>query len=43
MARVILSGCISRGDDVLAARAMGADLAYSGTRFIATGGGACGA
>ena len=33
---VILSGCISRGDDVLAARAMGADLAYSGTRFIAT-------
>ena len=33
---IILSGCISRGDDVLAARAMGADLAYSGTRFIAT-------
>ena len=33
---VILSGAISRGDDVLAARAMGADLAYSGTRFIAT-------
>ena len=33
---VILSGCISRGDDVLAATAMGADLAYSGTRFIAT-------
>ena len=33
---VILSGCISRGDDVLAAAAMGADLAYSGTRFIAT-------
>lgn len=33
---LILSGCISRGDDVLAARAMGADLAYSGTRFIAT-------
>ena len=33
---VILSGCISRGDDVLAACAMGADLAYSGTRFIAT-------
>ena len=33
---VILSGAIARGDDVLAARAMGADLAYSGTRFIAT-------
>ncbi|MDJ0711319.1 MAG: nitronate monooxygenase family protein [Woeseiaceae bacterium] len=33
---LILSGCISRGDDVLAATAMGADLAYSGTRFIAT-------
>lgn len=33
---LILSGCISRGDDVLAAKAMGADLAYSGTRFIAT-------
>jgi nitronate monooxygenase len=33
---VILSGCISRGDDVLAATAMGADLAYSGTRFIAS-------
>jgi nitronate monooxygenase len=33
---LILSGCISRGDDVLAAVAMGADLAYSGTRFIAS-------
>ena len=33
---IILSGCISRGDDVLAAIAMGADLAYSGTRFIAS-------
>ena len=33
---LILSGCVSRGDDVLAATAMGADLAYSGTRFIAT-------
>ena len=33
---VILSGCITSGNDVLAARAMGADLAYSGTRFIAT-------
>jgi nitronate monooxygenase len=33
---VILSGCITNGNDVLAAQAMGADLAYSGTRFIAT-------
>jgi nitronate monooxygenase len=33
---IILSGCITSGNDVLAARAMGADLAYSGTRFIAT-------
>ncbi len=33
---VILSGCITSGSDVLAARAMGADLAYSGTRFIAS-------
>ncbi len=33
---LILSGCITSGADVLAARAMGADLAYSGTRFIAT-------
>ena len=33
---VILSGCITSGGDVLAAVAMGADLAYSGTRFIAT-------
>ena len=33
---VILSGCISNGGDVLAARALGADLAYIGTRFIAT-------
>ena len=33
---VILSGCISNGADVLAAQAMGADLAYVGTRFIAT-------
>jgi nitronate monooxygenase len=33
---VILSGCITTGDDVVAALAMGADLAYSGTRFIAT-------
>lgn len=33
---VILGGAISRGRDVLAARAMGADLAYVGTRFLAT-------
>lgn len=33
---IILSGCITSGGDVLAARAMGADLAYSGTRFIAS-------
>lgn len=33
---VILSGCITTGNDVVAALALGADLAYSGTRFIAT-------
>ena len=33
---IILSGAMSRGSDVLAARAIGADLAYMGTRFIAT-------
>lgn len=33
---VILSGCMSNGGDVLAAQAIGADLAYIGTRFIAT-------
>ena len=33
---LILSGCMSNGGDVLAAQAMGADLAYMGTRFIAT-------
>ena len=33
---LILSGCITNGSDVLAAIAMGADFAYSGTRFIAT-------
>jgi nitronate monooxygenase len=33
---IILSGAMSSGDDVLAAQAMGADLAYIGTRFIAT-------
>lgn len=33
---IILAGSISRGGDVAAAIAMGADLAYMGTRFIAT-------
>jgi nitronate monooxygenase len=33
---IILSGCMTSGSDVLAAQALGADLAYIGTRFIAT-------
>jgi nitronate monooxygenase len=33
---ILLSGAMSTGADVLAACAMGADLAYLGTRFIAT-------
>lgn len=33
---IILSGAISTGRDVAAARALGADFAYLGTRFIAT-------
>ncbi|WP_323018594.1 nitronate monooxygenase [Castellaniella sp.] len=33
---ICLSGAISRGQDILAARAMGADFAYLGTRFIAS-------
>jgi nitronate monooxygenase len=33
---IILAGSMSRGNDALAAQAMGADLAYFGTRFIAT-------
>lgn len=33
---VILSGAITTGDGILAAQAMGADLVYMGTRFIAT-------
>jgi nitronate monooxygenase len=33
---IILAGAITRGEHVLAAQAMGADLAYIGTRFIAT-------
>mgnify|MGYP002622490888 CR=1 FL=1 len=33
---IILSGCLSTGGDIVAAQAIGADLAYMGTRFIAT-------
>ena len=33
---ILLAGAISSGSDVLAARVMGADLAYLGTRFVAT-------
>jgi nitronate monooxygenase len=33
---ILLSGAMSTGADVLAALALGADLAYLGTRFIAT-------
>ncbi len=33
---LVLSGCIARGDNILAAQAMGADLAYIGSAFIAT-------
>jgi len=33
---IILSGAMTSGSDVLAAQAMGADLAYIGTRFIAS-------
>ena len=33
---VILSGAMSRGEDVFATQAIGADLAYMGTRFIAS-------
>lgn len=33
---LLLSGCIATGDAVLGARAMGADLAYVGSPFIAT-------
>jgi nitronate monooxygenase len=33
---LILSGAITKGEHVLAAQAMGADLAYMGTRVIAT-------
>lgn len=33
---LLLAGCINTGSQILAAEAMGADLAYLGTRFIAT-------
>ena len=33
---LILCGCITTGNDIVATLAMGAVLAYSGTRFIAT-------
>src|ERR1700734_3012284 len=33
---IVLSGAMSTGADVLAAQALGADLAYLGTRFIAS-------
>lgn len=33
---LLLAGCISQGSDIAAAQMMGADLAYMGTRFIAT-------
>ena len=33
---IVLSGAISTGDAILAAQAAGADLAYLGTRFLAT-------
>ncbi|WP_277189287.1 nitronate monooxygenase family protein [Caballeronia sp. BR00000012568055] len=33
---IVLSGSIANGGSILAAQAMGADIAYMGTRFIAT-------
>lgn len=33
---LVLSGCIARGEAIVAAQAMGADLAYVGSAFIAT-------
>jgi nitronate monooxygenase len=33
---IILSGAMGNGDSILSAQAIGADLAYMGTRFIAT-------
>lgn len=33
---ILMAGAINTGAQILAARAAGADLAYMGTRFIAT-------
>ena len=33
---VLLAGCLNHGHEILAAQILGADLAYLGTRFIAT-------
>jgi len=33
---LLLSGCLGHGREILAAQVLGADLAYMGTRFIAT-------
>ncbi len=33
---LLLAGCINHGHEILAAQVLGADLAYLGTRFIAT-------
>jgi nitronate monooxygenase len=33
---IVLSGAMSSGADVFAAQAIGADMAYIGTRFLAT-------
>ena len=33
---LLLSGCLNHGNEILAAQLLGADLAYMGTRFIAT-------
>ncbi|BES72724.1 nitronate monooxygenase family protein [Marinobacter nanhaiticus D15-8W] len=33
---IVLAGCLSAGEDLLALQAMGADLGYMGTRFINT-------
>ena len=33
---LLLAGCINHGHEILAAQTLGADLAYMGTRFIAT-------
>jgi len=33
---LLLAGCLNQGHEILAAQMLGADLAYMGTRFIAT-------